>query len=199
MQTRQPDNCSINQSDSSFDSSLDDSSLDDSSLDSSSDYWYLASAKPRQEQRAVENLANQEIRAFSPMIKVEKIRAGKKVVVEEAMFASYVFINLSQEDGLWHKVRSTRGIRNWVRFSGQTAKLPGDLINSLIHTNNNQQDQLIKPCFEAGELVSILSGPFAGLKGVYQASSGEERSMILIQFLGNSNRLNLSNCQITKA
>lgn len=160
--------------------------------------WYLATTKPRQEIRAVENLSNQEIRAFSPTIKVERIRAGKKVLVEEAMFTGYVFINLSQDDGLWHKVRSTRGVRDWVRFSGNIAKLPAGLVEGLIQKDVHRDKKVIKACFERGELVSILSGPFAGLKGVYEASSGDERSMILIQFLGQSNRLNLSNKQITK-
>jgi transcriptional antiterminator RfaH len=162
----------------------------------SSDVWYLAASKPRQEFRAVENLLNQGINAFCPLISVEKVRAGKKVVVDEAMFTGYVFINLSPEDGLWHKVRSTRGIRDWVRFSGMAAKLPTQLVESLIESEQNEANVLVKKSFASGDSVRILSGPFEGLKGIYLAENGEKRSLILIEFLGNQNRLKVDNSQI---
>ena len=158
--------------------------------------WYLATSKPRQESRAVENLLNQGIKAYSPVLNVEKIRAGKKQIVEEAMFTGYVFINISPEDGLWHKVKSTRGIRDWVRFSGKAAKLPDRLVESLKNSENETKSLVIKKQFEKGESVRILSGPFEGLKGVFLADSGEKRSMILIEFLGNQNRLNVSNDEL---
>ncbi|TQV82999.1 transcription/translation regulatory transformer protein RfaH [Aliikangiella coralliicola] len=158
--------------------------------------WYLATSKPRQELRAIENLTNQGIKAYSPTINVEKIRAGKRKIVSEAMFTGYVFVNLSPEDGLWHKVKSTRGIRDWVRFSGETAKLPEKLVESFISQESSNTNKITKKCFDEGQSVRVLSGPFRGLKGIYEASSGEERSMILIDFLGKVNQLTVKNEQI---
>ncbi|MET1253587.1 transcription/translation regulatory transformer protein RfaH [Aliikangiella maris] len=157
--------------------------------------WYLAASKPRQETRAIENLHNQGITAFAPTIFVEKLYAGKKRVIEEALFPGYVFISLSPKDGLWHKVRSTRGIRDWVRFSSIPAKLPLNLVQEFIEKQNNDQQEVVKRCFNPGDCISIMSGPFRGLKGIYEASSGEERSLILIEFLGKVNRLKLENNQ----
>ena len=102
------------------------------SLPSSTTCWYLAASKPKQEARAVENLTNQDIQAFCPMVKVEKLRRGNKVLVDEALFTGYIFINLSQQSPLWPKVRSSRGVRDWVKFAGNVAKLPDDLMNSLL-------------------------------------------------------------------
>jgi len=161
-----------------------------------SNEWYLAASKPRQESRAVENLLNQGINAYSPIMRVEKIRSGKKIIVEEAMFTGYVFINISPEDGLWHKVKSTRGIRDWVRFSGYAAKLPTSLVETLIESEQTSGSHIVKKQFKQGEHVRILSGPFEGLKGIYLSESGEKRSMILIEFLGKENRLKVANEQI---
>ncbi|WP_444994334.1 transcription/translation regulatory transformer protein RfaH [Aliikangiella sp. IMCC44359] len=158
--------------------------------------WYLAASKPRQEMRAVENLLNQSIKAFTPTIQVEKIRAGKRKIEEEALFTGYVFISLTPEDGLWHKVRSTRGVRDWVRFSGMPAKIPPQLVDRFIAQQTDSEEAVIKRCFNAGDAVCILSGPFKGLKGIYESSSGEERALILIEFLGKINRLKLTNDQI---
>jgi transcriptional antiterminator RfaH len=159
-------------------------------------YWYLATAKPRQESRAVENLENQQIQAFCPTVKVEKLRRGKKEIVTEALFTGYLFINLSPQDALWHKVRSTRGIRGWVRFAGEVAKIPDKLVTSLIQANFEPELQLVISHFNKGQAIRVLSGPFAGLKGIYDKEDGELRSMILVNFLGQTNHLKIPNEQI---
>ena len=159
-------------------------------------YWYLATAKPRQEARAVENLNNQKIKAFCPTVKIEKLLRGKKQIVTEALFTGYLFINLSPQDALWHKVRSTRGIRDWVRFAGEVAKIPDNLVTSLIQANVEPEQQLVISHFNKGQAVRILSGPFAGLKAIYDKEDGEMRSMILVNFLGQTNRLQVPNEQI---
>lgn len=158
--------------------------------------WYLATSKPRQETRAVKNLENQGVRAYSPIIKVEKVRSGKKRIVEEPMFTGYVFINISPEDALWHKVRSTRGIRDWVRFSSNVAKIPDSLIKAFVDSEQNFSQSFDNNKLQKGDSVRILSGPFEGLTGIFLADSGEKRAMILIDFLGKQSRLNVSNEQI---
>jgi transcriptional antiterminator RfaH len=159
--------------------------------------WYLATSKPKQEQRAVENLENQGITAFSPSFKVEKIRAGKKTVVSEIMFTGYVFIQLTQDDPLWHKVKSTRGIRDWVRFATTFAQIPNQLVQQLM-LDQQQTSDTVQEHYKQGDKVHLLDGPFAGLSGIYQASSGLERSIILLEFLGKTNRLKVDNSNLKR-
>ncbi|MCF6193625.1 MAG: transcription/translation regulatory transformer protein RfaH [Kangiellaceae bacterium] len=159
-------------------------------------FWYLASSKPKQENRAVENLSNQDIQAFCPMIKVEKLHRGNKVLVDEALFTGYIFISLSQQSPLWHKVRSSRGVRDWVRFAGKVAKLPSDLVENLLKINLASDNPIIINRFNQGEKVQILSGPFSGLSAIFEKDDGEKRSMIFVEFLGQKSRLTLPNDQI---
>ncbi|MDQ7050421.1 MAG: transcription/translation regulatory transformer protein RfaH [Enterobacterales bacterium] len=159
--------------------------------------WYLLAAKPKQEFRALEQLQNQKILAFCPKIKVEKLRRGKKCVVEEALFAGYLFVCISMDSPNWYKVRSTRGVRDWVKFGGEIAKLPRELAQQLIELDQNLKQQPVLSRFNQGQKVRILSGPFAGLKAIYQQEDGESRSLILVEFLGQSNRLKVENEQIT--
>jgi len=158
--------------------------------------WYLAASKPRQELRAAENLSNQNIQCYCPLITVEKISGGKKRLVTEPMFSGYLFIQLSPEDGSWHKVRSTRGVRDWVRFGGTIAKLPAELVSKLIEQESKLSNSFQQNDFKPGDRVLILSGPFQGLNGVFQAENGQQRSMLLIDFLGQTNRLTIENDQI---
>ncbi len=168
-----------------------------SPLQSPKAYWYLAASKPKQELRAVKNLTNQDIQAFCPIIKIEKLYRGNKVLVDEALFTGYIFIYLSQQSPLWHKVRSSRGIRDWVKFAGKVAKLPSDLIDSLQKVNLSADNPIIISRFNQGEKVRILSGPFSGLSAIFEKDDGEKRSMILVEFLGQKSRLTVSNDQIT--
>lgn len=157
--------------------------------------WYLAATKPRQELRAVENLKNQGIHCYCPLVKIERLIRSKKVIKQEALFSGYLFICLSQQDPNWHKVRSTRGIRDWIRFSGNVAKLPTALVDSLINADLDQSDLVINR-IEPGQKVRVLAGPFAGLEAVFEREEGESRSLILIEFLGKTNRLKVENEQI---
>lgn len=155
--------------------------------------WYLAASKPRQEARAVENLNNQQVGAFCPTVKVEKLIRAKKTVIEEALFPGYVFVNLSLTSPLWSKIRSTRGIRDWVKFAGKPAKLPNVLVESLVKLNKSVENQAVISRFSKGAKVQILAGAFVGLSAVFEKDDGEKRSLILVEFLGKKSRLAVSN------
>lgn len=153
-------------------------------------YWFLAATKPKQEFKAVEHLSNQNISAYCPTIKIEKIVKNKKQTVKEVIFRGYVFIQLATDDSNWHKVRSTRGIRDWIRFSGKVAKIPTPLVNEL-KTAESFENILVLNKMDSGDKVRILSGPFEGLEGIFQKDDGELRALILLSFLGKSNQISL--------
>ncbi|MFB1486250.1 MAG: transcription termination/antitermination NusG family protein [Thiocapsa sp. C4-3m] len=48
--------------------------------------WYLVQSKPRQAERAEVNLVQQGYSVFHPQLMVERIRRGRRVVVEESLF-----------------------------------------------------------------------------------------------------------------
>ena len=58
--------------------------------------WYAVHTKPKQENRALENLQNQGFECFLPLLEVEKIRRGKVQKVVEPMFSRYLFIQLNE-------------------------------------------------------------------------------------------------------
>jgi transcriptional antiterminator RfaH len=159
--------------------------------------WYLVASKPKQEVRAVEQLNNQGISAFSPVINIEKIFKGKKRLVKEALFSGYLFVKISKDSPLWHKVRSTRGVRDWVKFVGEAAKIPDELINRLILEQSDESNQIVVNRFKSGQPVRILSGAFTGLNAIYEKDDGEMRAMILVDLLGKHSLLTVSNEQIT--
>ena len=93
--------------------------------------WFVIYCKSREELRAQQNLENQQIHAFFPKIRKQKLTRGKKTIVEEALFPSYLFIFADQEDLNFTRIRSTRGINDFVRFGGEIATVSEKLIKQL--------------------------------------------------------------------
>ena len=88
-------------------------------------HWYAIHSKPRQEERALDNLQRQGFEAWLPMLTVEKVLRGKLVQVTEPMFSRYLFIRLDTEQTNWSPIRSTLGVSrlvciNWRRFTPST-------------------------------------------------------------------------------
>lgn len=148
--------------------------------------WYLLKTKPREEVRAVTHLENQNFTVYCPWInKLDK--AGK--VKKEPLFPGYVFLNNENIEGLnYTKVRSTRGVANFVRFGINHAQASDELITRI----KRQEDLLCvksKEKFKINQLVEFKEGPFKYLQGVYLCKSGDERCVILLNFLSREQKI----------
>ena len=93
--------------------------------------WFVVHTKPRQEQRALENLQRQGFAAWLPMLSVEKFRRGRLEKVVEPMFSRYLFIQLDKVSSNWSPIRSTMGVSKLVTFGNQPAAVPPDIVDAL--------------------------------------------------------------------
>ncbi|MGF2733393.1 transcription/translation regulatory transformer protein RfaH [Marinobacter sp. DUT-1] len=142
--------------------------------------WYAIQHKPAQGDRAVQHLQNQDIPCFYPKIEVEKIKAGKRTKKLEPLFPGYLFVNLEQTNPVWAKLRSTRGVIRVVGFSNNPAPIEDEVIE---HIKNSLDKVTEKGGIKAGEPVELDEGPFKGINAIFQAYDGEERAIVLINFM----------------
>ena len=94
-------------------------------------HWYLVQARPRQAALAVEHLERQGYCVFHPRLRVEQLRRGRPVVVEQALFPDYLFIRLQAGVDNFGPVRSTRGVAHLVGFGDVLVPFDAALIESL--------------------------------------------------------------------
>jgi transcriptional antiterminator RfaH len=160
--------------------------------------WYLIHTKPRLEECALENLQNQGYACFLPQIRVEKLRRGKLVEVDEPLFPRYFFIQLDtgKHAQSWHPIRSTKGVSRLVTLGTEPAKVATELIDAL--RAHNDAATHIQPLFAPGERVQIKDGPFAGLEAIYQFDNGERRAMVLIELLNKPSCITLAPASLRK-
>ncbi len=157
--------------------------------------WYAIYTKPNKEVVAEKNLQRQEIATYLPLTREKRRRRGKWIDSIVPMFSRYLFINMDVTQQSTASIRSTIGVSNMVRFSGEPTTVPGNLIE-LLRLRTDTETGLIdigKPQFQPGEKVVVLDGPFKDINGVFQQTNGEQRSMILLELLGRKNSVVVEN------
>jgi transcriptional antiterminator RfaH len=151
--------------------------------------WYAVHAKPRQEAVAEINLQRQGFETYAPKIQVRKRKRDKWVKAVEPLFPRYLFIQVDPEQHSLAPVRSTLGVAGLVRFGQLLRPVPDTVISYLKQMENPETHQYHADEWphKPGDSVQVLAGPFAGLPAVFQAASGEDRAMLLIDLLGRQN------------
>lgn len=145
--------------------------------------WFLLQTKSKQENRAVENLERQGVDSFCPMIRVEKLSRGSRVVKQEALFPGYLFVHFDQESVSSTTVRSTRGVSHFVTSAGAPVKVPESLISQLRQRTDPDNEETVSSLPRKGDWLQIVDGPFRGLNAVFSQPDGNQRAIVLINLL----------------
>jgi transcriptional antiterminator RfaH len=145
--------------------------------------WFLLQTKSRQESRAVENLERQGVVSFCPMIRVEKVSRGNRIVKQEALFPSYLFVNFNQTSVSATTVRSTRGVSHFVTCAGSPVMVPDTLIEQLQKRTDPTNTELVSNLPRVGDSLEVIEGPFRGLNAVFSQIDGDQRAVVLINLL----------------
>lgn len=149
-------------------------------------------SKPHKDAYAEEQLRNQGYQVYRPLAKYETVKKGKKTQIVSSLFPRYLFI--SMRDGIddWGPIRSTRGIQGIVKFGLSPAKVDDAIIKEIRARENDLSERTINlGKLKVGQPVTIRKGPFDGLEGIFTTYSGEERVIILLDYLGKQTPLNI--------
>jgi transcriptional antiterminator RfaH len=79
------------------------------------------------------------------------------------------------------------GVTSLVRFGGQVAEVPLKLIEGL--RNVAEEPQAVRPMFQRGQRVRIVTGDYGTLEAVFHLAEGEERATVLLELLGRQSRV----------
>ena len=156
--------------------------------------WYAVHARPRQEATAELNLQRQGYQTYAPKIRVRKRKRDKWVKAVEPLFPRYLFIQVDAQQHSLAPVRSTLGVAGLVRFGQLLRPVPDCVIAYLKQMENPETHQYHADEWphRPGDAVQVLAGPFAGLTGIFQAASGEDRALLLIGLLGRQNSVTVT-------
>ncbi len=163
--------------------------------------WYAAACKPQQDERAELNLAAQGFEVLRPLAKLRKRRRGKVCTVIESLFPRYLFIHLDDEGENWAPIRSTRGIAGLVRFGGRAVAVPGRMMHDIrcrLQGTDCCVDLTGQNTIAPGARVTIHDGPFTGHEAIFQATKGEDRVVVLLNIMQQTQRITLQETAIAQ-
>ena len=152
--------------------------------------WYLVYSKARQEESAALGLTEQGYAVYLPKLKTKKRRAQGMVEIIQPLFPRYLFVAPSNEDQSISPVRYTAGVSKLVRFNADFEPVPQGMIEALQAREDPETGyhRLTPPKLKQGDRVRVQSGAFAGLEGVFEARSGQDRVIVLFELLGQKAR-----------
>lgn len=133
--------------------------------------------KPREEQRARDNLERQGFKVFLPFCRVGKSDP-------KPLFPRYVFV---WTEGLnWGTIRNTRGICYIIKNDNKPVEIPGSVIMEI---QSRMKDGVIKldepPAreFKENQKIRIIAGRYAEMDGLF-VSREKDRIIALVSMMG---------------
>lgn len=158
--------------------------------------WFAIYVKSRSEKKVHKLLDDIDVESFLPLITRVKQWSDRKKKVEEPLFRSYLFVNISLSD--YYKVLQVPGVVKFVNFENQPVPVPESQIIAIKHYINDTDlhDDINYDDFKEGELVRIKSGQMKDLVGRFIKIKGRHRVIIDIESVGQSLPINISRSNV---
>lgn len=172
--------------------------------------WYVIQALVGYENQVVKNL-KENIKLFNledkfgdilvPTEEVVEVRSGKRRKSERKFFPGYVLIQMALDEGTWHLVRRTPRV---LGFIGGTSDNPAPITDKeaqkiMDRVKEGAEKPRPKTLFEPGEVVRVISGPFADFNGAVEEVNYEKsRLRVAVLIFGRSTPVELEFGQVEK-
>jgi len=134
-----------------------------------------------------------------PTEKKIKIKAGKRVEVEEKVYPGYILVEMIVNDESWFVVRNTPRVTGFVGAGVTPVPLTQKEIDYLLGRMNNDEDAKHTIDLEVGETIIINDGPFKDLEGrVNEVDSERGKVKVFVSLFGRETPVELDFLQIKK-
>ncbi len=133
-----------------------------------------------------------------PIEKKIKIKAGKRVEVEEKIYPGYVLVDMIVTDDSWYVVRNTPRVTGFVGAGVNPVPLKGEEVDYLFKkmdadTIKHNIDMIV------GETVLINDGPFKDLEGkISSVDQDRGKVKVLVSMFGRETPVELDFLQVKK-
>jgi len=170
--------------------------------------WYALHTYSGYENAVVRNLKarmeslGMENKIFNVLVPTEKkikIKAGKRVEVEEKIYPGYVLVDMIVTDDSWYVVRNTPRVTGFVGAGVNPVPLNEAEIKELFDRMEGDKEATHKIDLIEGDLVSVVDGPFKELEGkVSEVDETRGKVKVLVSMFGRSTPVELDFLQVKK-
>ncbi|MBI2120445.1 MAG: transcription termination/antitermination factor NusG [Parcubacteria group bacterium] len=169
--------------------------------------WYAIHTYAGYENAVARNLKQRieslgmEDKIFNVIVPVEKkikVKAGKRVEVEEKIYPGYVLVDMIVTDDSWYVVRNTPRVTGFVGAGVTPVPLDKTEVSALF---GRMGGDTVKHKIELqeGEAVIITDGPFKDLEGkVSEVDDDRGKVKVLVSMFGRETPVELDFLQLRK-
>jgi transcriptional antiterminator RfaH len=162
-------------------------------MDSGDPLWFCVKTRPKHEKLAANFLRSRVgLEVFSPVLRFQRVTVTGKKWFEEALFPGYIFGRFPFATH-YRLVASSMGVTNIVGFGGQPAVVDAGVIGELRQFVRDNETIEILPDIMAGDEVTVLDGPFKGLRAIVtRVMPAKERVAVLLDLLGTQREVEVT-------
>ena len=136
-----------------------------------------------------------------PMEDVMEIKGGKKQVVQKKVFPGYLLVKMFYDNDSWYCVRNTPGVTGFV--AAGTGSRPTPLsrreVEKILVVKKEEAKPQFRLGFEEGDVVRIISGPFADFNGtINEINVDQSKLKVLVNIFDRETPVELGFDQVAK-
>lgn len=133
-----------------------------------------------------------------PKEKKIKIKAGKRVVVEERIYPGYVLVDMMVTDASWYVVRNTPNVTGFIGLGTTPTPIDPKEIETL-KKRMGVAEPKYKIDVRVGDAVKIIDGPFKNFEGKIQEVDEEKGKIkVFVSIFGRETPVELDFLQVKK-
>ena len=148
--------------------------------------WFLVHTQPHCERKAEMHLEAQGFRPFLPHIQKTIRHARQLRTVRAPLFPRYMFLILNLGRDRWLSVRGTVGVSSLFTCNDRPVPVPQGVVEGLIARTDEANLTRFDAGLSTGQLVRILSGPFADFVGTLERLDAAGRVRVLLTMMGTA-------------
>lgn len=148
--------------------------------------WHAIYTKSRSERKLYDELEEKGVEAYLPIKKELRVWSDRKKWVESPLFASYVFVRVSEKE--YHQAISSSLAVRYVSFGGKAVLVPDSQIEGLktFLADQEREVEVTTRNFKKGDHLEVTTGPLKGVCGELIQIRGQQRLVLRFESLGCS-------------
>lgn len=135
-----------------------------------------------------------------PTEEVVEVKRGQRVNAKRKFFPGYVLAKLDMSDEVWHMIKDTPKVTDFLGANNKPAPISEREANQLIQQIQEGVDRP-RPSivFDIGEEVKVSDGPFASFNGIVEEIDEEKAKLkVSVSIFGRATPVELEYSQVEK-
>lgn len=146
--------------------------------------WFAVHVRSRHEKLVSEELRAKDIPHYLPLLEKRKKWSDRWKIVQEPLFPSYLFVNISDESRI--SVLDTRGVVQLVGAGNTPWPIPEQEITAIRQAIEGNLKCDPYPYLKCGTEVFVIHGPLKGYHGILIEKNKKHRLVLSIHLINQS-------------